>query len=85
MFLKVDKLEKRKKKEVDAKHLLFFYEVGRLRSSHYPWFKGLPVVSLVVVKVFGDEGGTDAIFFVKNGYKGYKLKREFKKMTMCIV
>ena len=59
MFLRVVKISERKKKEVDAKHLLF-YVVSGLRSSYYPWFKGLPVVSLVC-----GEGGNDAIFYCK--------------------
>ena len=63
MFLKVEKVEKRKTKEVDAKHLLFFMWYGDCEAV-LTLFKRLNSLCgwCVIVKVVGEEGGNDAIY-----------------------
>ena len=60
MFLKVEKESERKKKWVDAKHLLF-YMVSGLRSSYSFGLKGWFVL-VSSGKGLDCKGGNDAIY-----------------------
>ena len=57
----VKRFMRREKEEVDAKHLLFFYELGGCESVLF----GLKWLALwmVVIRWFTKEDGNDAIFF----------------------